>query len=242
MQRKLRAEQRGLDREIRQIDQSIAKAKTEIRRLARKGDVQNSTVLAKEVVRSNKHKTKLTTSKALLNSISLQLQQQLCTRTQLTPAMLHVTGHLQSSTEIMKLSNRLIKIPQLSQSMREMSAELMKVCVATDAQAGILEEMMQDMLDTSVLNEDPDAMEEEAQAEVDEVLYDLTNGASAATDARSTRPSERASRGATLRGPSGACPRRVRRRPHGRDAGGPTYVAAGLIGHTAKHLTWNSTS
>lgn len=79
VQRRLRQEQRGLDREIRQIDQAIVKVKGDIKRLARKGDVKNATVLAKEVVRSKKHRTRLITSKAQLNSISLQLQQQLCT-------------------------------------------------------------------------------------------------------------------------------------------------------------------
>ncbi|KAL4401057.1 Vacuolar protein-sorting-associated protein 24 [Malassezia pachydermatis] len=160
VQRRLRQEQRGLDREIRQIDQAIVKVKGDIKRLARKGDVKNATVLAKEVVRSKKHRTRLITSKAQLNSISLQLQQQL--------SMLKVTGHLQKSTEIMKLSNNLIKIPQMSQSMREMSAELMK--------AGILEEMMQDTLDASILGEDQDEIEEAAQGEVEQVLYELTDG------------------------------------------------------------------
>jgi len=42
-------------------------------------------------------------------------------------AMLKVTGSLQKSTEIMKLSNSLIKLPQVSQVMREMSMEMTKV-------------------------------------------------------------------------------------------------------------------
>jgi len=81
VQRRLRQEQRSLDREIRQIDQAVMKVKADVKRLARKGDARNATVLAKEVVRSNKHRTRLVTSKSQLNSISLQLQQQLCTYT-----------------------------------------------------------------------------------------------------------------------------------------------------------------
>lgn len=42
-------------------------------------------------------------------------------------AMSKVTGSLQKSTEIMKLSNSLIKLPQISQTMREMSMEMTKV-------------------------------------------------------------------------------------------------------------------
>jgi len=42
--------------------------------------------------------------------------------------MVKVTGSLQKSTEIVKLSNSLIKLPQISQVMREMSIEMTKVC------------------------------------------------------------------------------------------------------------------
>lgn len=42
-------------------------------------------------------------------------------------AMLKVTGSLQKSTEIMKLSNELVKLPELSATMRQMSMEMMKV-------------------------------------------------------------------------------------------------------------------
>jgi hypothetical protein len=41
--------------------------------------------------------------------------------------MAKVSGSLRKSTEIMKLSNNLIKLPQISQTMREMSMEMTKV-------------------------------------------------------------------------------------------------------------------
>lgn len=41
--------------------------------------------------------------------------------------MAKVSGSLQKSTEIMKLSNSLIKLPQIGQTMREMSMEMTKV-------------------------------------------------------------------------------------------------------------------
>jgi len=44
--------------------------------------------------------------------------------------MMKVTGTLQKSTEIMKLSNSLVKLPQISQAMREMSMEMTKVNIA----------------------------------------------------------------------------------------------------------------
>lgn len=77
MQSQLRSEQRALDREMRQIDQSSSKTKAEIKKLAKKGDVKNAKVLAREVVRAQKQKNRLAVSKARLNSIHMQLQHQL---------------------------------------------------------------------------------------------------------------------------------------------------------------------
>jgi len=155
-QSKLRAESRSLEREMRQLDIATKKASQSVKQLATKGDVKNAKILAREVVRSNKQKDRLSVSKARLGSISTQLNQQL--------AMVKVTGSLQKSTEIMKLSNSLIKLPQISQTMREMSMEMTK--------SGIMEEMMEDTLDMDVDEE----LEEEADAEVDKVLFELTSG------------------------------------------------------------------
>jgi charged multivesicular body protein 3 len=99
--------------------------------------------------------------------------------------MAKVTGSLQRSTEIMKLSNSLVKLPQISQAMREMSMEMTKVwnccicmqnfsstCSHVHEQAGILEEMADDMWE----QEEDEEIEVEADAEVDKVLYELTDG------------------------------------------------------------------
>jgi division protein CdvB (Snf7/Vps24/ESCRT-III family) len=42
-------------------------------------------------------------------------------------AMVKVTGAFQKSSEIMKATNQLIKLPELSATMRQMSMEMMKV-------------------------------------------------------------------------------------------------------------------
>ncbi|KAL9940808.1 hypothetical protein V8E36_000296 [Tilletia maclaganii] len=160
VQAQLRSEHRHLDRELRQLDAASAKAKAEVKRLAKKGDTKSAKILAREIVRTNKQKERLTLSKARLGSIGMQLQHQM--------AMYKVTGSMQKSTEIMKLSNQLVKLPQISKVMREMSMEMTK--------AGIMEEMMDDTLDSGVLGEDEEELEEEAQGEVDKVLYELTDG------------------------------------------------------------------
>jgi charged multivesicular body protein 3 len=108
-----------------------------IKQLAKKGDNKSSRILAREVVRSNKQKDRLSVSKARLGSIGTQLSQQLGTVNPLLHsfellisfriAMAKVSGSLRKSTEIMKLSNSLIKLPQIGQTMREMSMEMTKV-------------------------------------------------------------------------------------------------------------------
>ncbi|KZS97960.1 vacuolar sorting protein Vps24 [Sistotremastrum niveocremeum HHB9708] len=155
-QQKLRTEGRLLDREIRQLDAESAKVRTSLKKLAAKGDTKSARILARELVRSNKQKDRLHTSKARLGSIGMHLNQQL--------ALVKVTGSLQKSTEIMKLSNDLIKLPQISAVMREMSMEMTK--------AGIMEEMLDDTLAV----EEDDEIEEEADAEVEKVLFELTDG------------------------------------------------------------------
>jgi charged multivesicular body protein 3 len=47
--------------------------------------------------------------------------------------MVKVSGAFQKSTEIMKTTNQLIKLPQLSATMREMSMEMMKVGSASSS-------------------------------------------------------------------------------------------------------------
>ncbi|CDO75572.1 hypothetical protein BN946_scf184858.g12 [Trametes cinnabarina] len=138
------------------LDAATKKAQQTVKQLAKKGDIKSARIMAREVVRSHKQMDRLSVSKATLGSIGHQLNQQL--------AMAKVTGSLQKSTEIMKLSNSLIKLPQISQAMREMSMEMTK--------AGIMEEMLDDTLQ---MDEDED-LEDEADAEVDKVLYELTEG------------------------------------------------------------------
>ncbi|KAJ6539398.1 Snf7-domain-containing protein [Mycena capillaripes] len=153
---KLRTESRHLDREMRQLDAATKQARQQVKQHAARGDVKSARILAREVVRSDKQKDRLSVSKARLGSIGTQLTQQM--------AMIKVTGSLQKSTEIMKLSNALIKLPQISQTMREMSMEMTK--------AGIMEEMLENTLE---MDEDEELLDE-ADAEVDKVLAELTDG------------------------------------------------------------------
>ncbi|XP_039287599.1 charged multivesicular body protein 3 [Nilaparvata lugens] len=155
---KIRKEGYQLDRQIRAIQREEEKVKRSLKEAAKKGDKSVCIVLAKEVVRARKAINKIYTSKAHLNSIQMQMKNQLAT--------LRVAGSLQKSTEVMQAMQRLIKVPEVAATMREMSKEMMR--------AGIIEEMLEDTMSSI---EDPEEMEEEAQEEVDKVLWELTAGA-----------------------------------------------------------------
>lgn len=80
-------------------------------------------------------------------------------------ATLKVSGSLQKSTEVMQAMQKLVRLPEIADTMREMSREMTK--------AGILEEMIEETMESM---EDSEGIEEEAQTEVDKVLWELTDG------------------------------------------------------------------
>jgi len=156
--KKIRKEGYQLDRQINAIKREELKVTKSLKDAAKKGDKDVCAILAKEIVHSRKSQTKIYTAKANLNSVQLQMKGQLAT--------LKVTGALQTSAEVMKSMQSLVKLPEIQKTMQEMSREMMK--------AGILEEMIEDTMET--LEEDEEN-ETEVQAEIDKVLAELTAGA-----------------------------------------------------------------
>jgi charged multivesicular body protein 3 len=157
---KLRKQTMLLDRQIRNIQREEEKVKASLKQAAKKGDRDVCVILAKEIVGSRKAINRINTSKAQLNSVCLHMTQQ--------AANLRVAGAMQKSAEVMKMMHNLVRVGEISQTMEELSREMMK--------AGIIEEMMEETLD-EVTGIDEDEMEEAVQAEVDKVLFELTAGA-----------------------------------------------------------------
>lgn len=154
---KIRKEGYQLDRQIRGIQREEEKVKRSLKQAAAKNDRDTCLILAKEIVRARKAINRIYTSKAHLNSVQLQMKNQLAT--------LRVAGSLQKSTEVMQAMQSLVRYPELANIMREMSKEMMK--------AGIIEEMLDETMDSI---EDSEEMEEEVQKEVDKVLWEITEG------------------------------------------------------------------
>ncbi|KAK2706614.1 charged multivesicular body protein 3-like [Artemia franciscana] len=155
--KKLRQEGFQIDRQIRAIQREEEKVKKSLKEAAKKGDKDVCKILAKEIVQSRRAVAKMYASKAQINSISLNMKNQL--------AIVRMTGSLQKSTEVMKMMSSLIKVPEISRTMQELSREMMK--------AGIVEEMIEDTMESVG---DQEELEEEAQKEVDKVLWELTAG------------------------------------------------------------------
>lgn len=153
---KLRKEGNNLERQIRGIQREEEKTKRMLKENAKKGERDACRILAKEIVRADKTVAKLYASKAHISSVQMSMKQQLAT--------LRIAGALEQSTQVMTSMSQLIKLPEINATMREMSKEMMK--------AGIIEEMLEDTMEGL---DDPD-LDDEADEEVDKVLYDLTAG------------------------------------------------------------------
>lgn len=107
---------------------------------------------ARELVRVRKQSARLATSKAQLQSVQMQVDEAFSIR--------KIEGSVKASTGIMKDVNSLVRMPELTGTMRELSEELVK--------AGIIEEMVGDALPV-----DGEAEDDEAEGEVDKVLNEV---------------------------------------------------------------------
>ncbi|EPX70749.1 vacuolar sorting protein Vps24 [Schizosaccharomyces octosporus yFS286] len=148
----LRKEQRNIDRQVVYLQNGKKKAETQMKALAKQRDISNMRVLAKELARTNRHRKKLAESKAMLGSLSMQLNEQM--------AMYKIEKAMKSSTSVMQSVSSLVRLPELSQTMRSLSMELTK--------AGIMEEMRDEMI-FPVEDEGFEDLEDEDE-EVKEIL------------------------------------------------------------------------
>ena len=69
----LRKEMRAIDRQILQIEREQQKTKAEIKKHAKKNDIDVCKILAKELVNSQKAVSRMHASKAQINSVMVSL-------------------------------------------------------------------------------------------------------------------------------------------------------------------------
>ncbi|RMZ85611.1 hypothetical protein DV737_g540, partial [Chaetothyriales sp. CBS 132003] len=156
----IRQNKRELDKSLVQLRTTQAKFKLSIKQDARKMQGNPALAkplrasiqaLAKEIAAAQKHEQRLITNKAQLDSVLMQVHEAF--------AMRKIEGSLRSSTAVMREVNTLTKLPELSHTMQLLSQELIK--------AGVIEEMVGDMLPDDDLLEDEVG---ENEAEINNII------------------------------------------------------------------------
>jgi len=154
---------RTLDREVMGLKGTESKTKAFIVQASKRAQrnpsqakqaAQETRIFARELIKVRKQSSRLQTSKAQLQSVQMQVNEAFAVR--------KIEGSLKASTGIMKDVNQLVRLPELTGTMRELSQELVK--------AGIIEEMVGDSLPDNELLEGED---EEAESEVDKILSEV---------------------------------------------------------------------
>ena len=135
------------------IETAELKVKKAIKDAVKTGHVSSAKLLAKEMARSRKAKERLVTSKAQLNSVSMQIKTNMATQ--------RVAASMQKSAEMAAVMNSVINVKEISETMRTMSREMEK--------AGLIEEMMDDMFEDL----DGSDIEEEADEAIEQVLTEI---------------------------------------------------------------------
>ncbi|EWC45678.1 hypothetical protein DRE_05239 [Drechslerella stenobrocha 248] len=157
----IRTNARALDRQIYTLKTLETKTKTQIKtastRPQRAGMPPSSLeirLLARELVRIRRQHARLTTSKAQLESVGMQVREAFAVR--------KIQGSMKTSTQVMRDVNALVRLPELTGTMQELS----QVLIA----AKVMEEMAEDAMPMSLEGE---LEEEEGEEEVDKVISEL---------------------------------------------------------------------
>ena len=154
----IRQGERELDKGIRQTKVAMDKNRQQIKSAAkmaqnnpaqRKVALQSVRTLAMSQAQATKSYNRLHSQKAQLKSVQMQVNEVF--------AMRKIEASMKSSTGIMKEVNKAIRMPALTETMTQLSQELMK--------AGVIEEMMDDMMPGEDILED-----EEIEPEINEII------------------------------------------------------------------------
>lgn len=148
---------RQIDRNINELQALQRKTKQLIKKSAKENNLNAVRIYAKELYQINKQYTRMYTSKAQLDSITMKVEE--------AYKMKNLTNSMSVSTGIMKDMNTLAKLPQLQSTMVELEKELMK--------AGIITEMVDDTFETLDMGE-KDEMDEEVEEQVNKIIEEYT--------------------------------------------------------------------
>ncbi|CAG61819.1 VPS24 [Nakaseomyces glabratus] len=140
----LRKNSRQIDKSLRELSALQNKTQSLIKKSAKKNDVRNVRLYAKELYHINKQYSRMYTSKAQLESVSMKIDEAFRMRT--------LSNQMASSTGLMMEVNSLVRLPQLQGTMIELEKELMKSGIISE----MIDETMESIGDTDELNDEVD--------------------------------------------------------------------------------------
>ncbi|KAA6378593.1 MAG: putative charged multivesicular body protein 3 [Streblomastix strix] len=135
------------------IDQSINKAKQEIKKSLKRNDDTSAKIMAREVANAKKAKSRIYTAITNMKMINAKLNEQIIN--------FRITKSLQQSGEIMHAMNESMKVPQLRDGIQQLSIEMTK--------NGILEQEIDNVMDQLDDPIDDNEVDEEVSKVIAEV-------------------------------------------------------------------------
>ncbi len=153
---RVRGDKNRLEKRLKVMENEEIKLTDEIKKNARRGNTSDMRLQVHRIIRMRKAKTRLYANIGQLDSLHDMISEQV--------NMAKTAKTFTASAKIAKKLNKLIKIKDISKSMRELGAEMTK--------AGLITEMIEDTL--SSLEDDVD---DEVDDQVDCILFEITDGA-----------------------------------------------------------------
>ncbi|KAG2377640.1 hypothetical protein C9374_009156 [Naegleria lovaniensis] len=162
----LREYKRNIERTIRQMERERVKLQNQekklindMRRMARQNQMDTVKIMAKDLVRTRKHVTKMHKMQAQLQAISLKLTT-LNSTNEMTQAM-------KGMTKTMTRMNKQLNLPEMQKIMQEFMKQ--------NEMMDMKEEMMNDMVDDVMEDDEAEGEEEELVTQVlDEIGLDMS--------------------------------------------------------------------
>lgn len=152
----VRRNTRQLEKSVRELSSLEKKTESLIKGSARKEDYKSVKIYARELYSIKKQKSRIYKSKAQLDSVGMQIDESF--------GMLKLQENMKLSSGIMKEVNSLVRLPELTGTMRELSQELVK--------SGIINEMVGDTVD--MMDENDELEDEEVDEEVNKIVTEFT--------------------------------------------------------------------
>jgi len=153
-QRMVNKSVRSLERERAGLERTEKKLISDIKVLAKKGEMKSCKIMAKDLVRIRKHQSKFINLTSQLRAISLQMTAMASTQ-QLTESM-------KSVTRSMMALNRQVNLPQLQKVMAEFAKQAEMMDMKQEIMGDSIEDAMED-----------DEDEEESEQVVNQVLDEI---------------------------------------------------------------------